>query len=195
MTCFILIIVYGSIFVMLFCLMRDIHSKHLYFKEHLQIEKEKLIRLKEKIFQFEKDVRNISHFGKNCLKYWHSFNEINFQSIYSFMEFNNKPIKKSYDETLYPLQRLVILLSYGNIYLMMTIYIKPFRLMFFSALLYVLTVCIYAEVFIFDKPNVYYTFTIAFSAFLFSILLLFQILIDLLRIVYYQSLIKTLRSN
>ena len=195
MTCFILIIVYGSIFVMLFCLMRDIHSKHLYFKEHLQIEKEKLIHLKEKIFQFEKDVRNISHFGKNCLKYWHSFNEINFQSIYSSMEFKNKPIKKLYDETLYPLQRLIILLSHENIYVMMIIYIKPFRLMFFSALLYVLTVCIYAEIFISDKPNVYYTLTIALCTFVFSILLVFRILIDLLRIVYHQSVTKTLRSK
>jgi len=67
--------------------------------------------------------------------------------------------------------------------------------MFFSALLYVLTVCIYAEIFISDKPNVYYTLTIALCTFVFSILLVFRILIDLLRIVYHQSVTKTLRSK
>jgi len=181
---------------MLFCSMKDIHSKHQYFHENLQIEKEKLIVLRKDISQFETDVANGFYtFGRDCYKCWLSLDKLNFQSIYSSMEFKNKPIKKLYDETLYPLQRLIILLSHENIYVMMIIYIKPFRLMFFSALLYVLTVCIYAEIFISDKPNVYYTLTIALCTFVFSILLVFRILIDLLRIVYHQSVTKTLRSK
>jgi len=80
--------------------MKDIHSKHQYFHENLQIEKEKLIVLRKDISQFETDVANGFYtFGRDCYKCWLSLDKLNFQSIYSSMEFKNKPIKKLYDET------------------------------------------------------------------------------------------------
>ncbi len=111
---------------------QNIYSKHGYFDENLKIEREKLNRIKENIFQLKEEVgNNLLKFDPNCHKCWYSLCQLNYNSIYAFISSNNKPIKRSYDETLSPLQKLLMGLSYVNIHLMTIIYIKPFRLVFF----------------------------------------------------------------
>lgn len=56
---------------------------------------------------------NIIHMS--CFNCWHSLLQLNYNSIFSYMISMNQPIKRSYYETLYPLQRLLIILVHGNI--------------------------------------------------------------------------------
>lgn len=176
--------------------MRNVHSQHEYFQENLKIEREKLNEMKQNIFGIKEAARtNLFETGQDCYKCWSSLLRLDYDSIYSYIELNNKPVKKSYDDTLSPLQRLLIGIYFLNTCSMSTIYIQPFRLFFFTTFLAIVNICIYAEVFIDDRPNVYYTLTIGICIFLFSIYLLFKIVVQLLMIIHYQSMKKILRSK
>lgn len=180
---------------MFFSMARNIYCKHGYFDENLKIEREKLNRIKENIFQLKEEVGNNLFKDRNCHKCWYSLWQLNYNSIYAYISSNNKPIKRSYDETLSPLQKLLMGLSYVNIHLMTIIYIKPCRLFFLSIFLAIVHLCIYSELFIDNTPSIFYTLTIGICIILFSIFLLFKIMIDLLMIVHYQSMKKILLSK
>ena len=189
--CLVLILVYFSIFLVLFSLMRNLYSEREYFHENLKIEKKKINRMKEEIFELKEAAQNnLFKTGIDCYDCWHSLLELDYDSIYSYMALTNQSVKKSYEERLSPLQKLLIGLSFGNIYLMMSIYIKPVRLFIFSVLLCLINLCIYGEIFLGDQPNVYYPLSIGISMFFFSIFFLLKILLDLLMIIHYQSIKK-----
>ena len=177
-----------SIFVMLFSSMKNLHSQHEYFHENLKMEREKLNEMKEKIFELKEAAReNLFKSGSDCYQCWNSLLQLDYDSIYSSMELINQPIQRSYYQTLNPLQKLLIGLSFGNIYLMTSIYIKPVRLFLVSVFLCLIHLCIYGELFLGDTPSVYYTLTIGIWIFFFSIFLFFRIVMDLLMIVHYQN--------
>jgi len=181
---------------MFFSMAQNIYSKHGYFDENLKIEREKLNRTKENIFQLKEEVgNNFLKSDRNCHKCWYSLSQLNYNSIYAYISSNNKPIKRSYDETLSPLQKLLMGLSYVNIHLLTIIYIKPFRLVFLSTFLAIVHLCIYSELFVDNTSSIFYTLTIGICITLFSIFLLFKIMIDLLMIVHYQSMKKILLSK
>lgn len=194
--CLLLIIVYCSIFVMLFSQMRSIHSQHEYFQKNFKIEREKLNEMKENLFEFEAIAENnLFKTDRDCYECWYSLYKLDYKSIFSYMKMNNEPIKRSYHQTLYPLQRLLIILAYGNTHLMLSIYIEPFRLLFISVLLFLINLCVYAELFIVNTPNVYYTLVIGICIFLFSFFLLSKIVMDLLSIVNYQKMEEILQKK
>jgi hypothetical protein len=78
---------------------------------------------------------------------------------------------------------------------MTIIYIKPFRLVFLSTFLAIVNLCICSELFVDNTSSIFYTLTIGICITLFSIFLLFKIMIDLLMIVHYQSMKEILLSK
>ncbi len=180
---------------MLFSMMKNVHSKHEYFDEHLKKERDHLNTMKQKLFELENEARNNLHTGDLvCHQCWYSIYKLDYNSISTYVLENNRHIKKSYDDTLSPLQNLLIIIYYVNTYSMSMILETPFRLFFVSTLLAVINICIQGELFIANAPNVYYTLTIGISIFLFSIFLLLKITITLLTIVHYR-IMKNILTN
>jgi len=180
---------------MLFSIILNVHSKHEYFVEHLKKERDQLNTIKQQLFQLKENAStNLYKNGPDCHKCWYSIYKLNYYSIFSYISANNKPIKKSYDDTLHPLQHLLIAIYYVNLYSMGLIFKTPFRLFLLSTLFAIINVCIYGEIFIADAPNVYYTVIIGICIFLFSIFLLLKMIITLLTIVHYQ-IMKNILSN
>mgnify|MGYP001122146697 CR=1 FL=1 len=193
--CFILIAIYCWTFVTLFCLMRDIYSQHEYFQENLKIERTKLNQLKEAVFRLRDDAKRNLFNSQNCYECWFSLLQLDYNSIYSSMASQKQPIKTSFYEILSPLQKILIGLSLGNIHLIAMIYIKPNRLFAFSILLSVIHIFICMQLFLTDIPNVCYTLVIGIFLCLFSMVLLFRIIIDLLKITHYQNIKEVLLSK
>jgi hypothetical protein len=181
---------------MLFSMIRDVHSKHEYFSEHLKKERDELNTKKQIFLELKEDARiNLNKNDLDCHKCWYSIYELDYNSISSYLSKYHRPIKNSYDDTLFPLQHLLIIIYYINTFSMTTIFETPFRLFFFSTLFTIINFCIQGELFIADAPNVYYTVTIAICIFLFSIYLLLEIMIVLLAIVHYRIMKNILTSQ
>lgn len=180
---------------MLFPMMINVHSKHQYFDENLKIEREKLNTFKQKLVQFKEDAqKNIDTNNIVCWKCSYSISKLNYNYIISTVLENNKHIKKFYDDTLFPLQYLLILICYISMISMMVIFKKPIRLLLLSNFFAIINLCIHAELFIADALNVYYTIIIGICTFLFSIYVLLKILIILLTIVHYR-IMKDILTN
>ena len=97
---------------------------------------------------------------------------------------NNRHIKKSYDDVLFPLQFLIIFISYLNIISTMITFKKPIGMFLVSNLFAIISLCIQGERFIADQPNVHYTLFTGVGIFLVSI----YVLLKILTIVHYQSM-------
>ena len=176
-------------------MMKNVHSKHEYFDEHLKKERDQLNTIKQSLLQLKEDARNNLDINNSvCRQCWHSIYKLDYNSISAYVSENNRHIKKSYDDTLSSLQNLLIIIYYVNTYSMSMILETPFRLFFASTLLAVINLCIQGELFIANAPNVYYTLTIGICIFLFSIFLLLKITITLLTIIHYR-IIKGILTN
>lgn len=193
---FILIIFYCGIFLNVYPMMIDIHSKHEYFREQLQIETEQMNRLKN-------DLLHLKHYYRDdvnkddiiCQKCILPVFDIDSDYIINHLLKNNLPIKKLYNDTLLPLQHLLILICLLNKIYMTMIFEKPIKLFLISSLFGIICLFIHGEFFIEDKPNVYYTLIAAIGVFLFSVFLLIKILLTLLNIIYYHTMKNILRSE
>jgi len=103
--------------------MRNLYFEREYFHENLKIEKEKINRMKDEIFQLKQTSQNnLFKTGIDCYDCWHSLLKLDYDSVYLYVASVNQCVKKSYEDRLYPLQKLLIGLSFGNIYLMMQIF-------------------------------------------------------------------------
>jgi len=174
----------------------NIHCKHEYFDEHLKKERDQLNTLKQKLLEVKEDARiNLKKDDPDCPQCWYYIYRLNYNSMSSYISKHNQPIKKSYDNTLFPLQDLLIVIYYLNTFSMTMVFKTPFRLFFLSSLFAIINLCIQAELFIADAPNVYYTLTIGICIFLFSIFLLLKIMITLLTIVHYRIMKNILTSE
>lgn len=192
----IFIVIYYGIFSMLFSMIQDVRSKHEYFNEHLKKERDQLNTIKQKLFELKEDARiNLNKYHPGCHKCWYSIYKLDYNYVSSYILENNQPIKKSYDDTLFPLQYLLIVIYYINTFSMAMIFETSFQLFFFSTLFAIINVCIQGELFIADAPNVYYTVTIAICIFIFTIYLLLKIMIMLLTVVHYQIVKNILASQ
>jgi len=194
--CFILIIIYYQIFLICYPMMIDIHSKHEYFNEQLQIERENLSKFKEELIKTEHYYRyNVSNDNITCLACWSPIWELDFDYIINHVLENNRHIKQLYDDTISPLQRLLTLICCFNTMCVVIIFKKNHTSYFFTSSLFT-TICvfIYGEFFIRDKPNVYYTLITGVGIFLFSCFLLIKILLTLLNVLHYQRM-KDILTN
>ena len=168
-------------------MMKNVHSKHEYFNEHLKIERNELNTLKQKLIQLKEDAgKNIDTNDIVCHKCWYSIYRLDFDYILSHVLENNKHIKKSYNDTLTPLQYLLILICFINTISITVILKEPMRLFILSNLFVIINLGIQGEFFISDIPNVYYTLIIGIFIFLFSMFLLLKLMITLLMIVHYR---------
>jgi hypothetical protein len=176
--------------------MKNVHSKHQYFDEHLKIEKDKLNTFKQNVIQLKKDAGdNLDTNDIVCHKCWDAIYDLDFNYILSDVLENNKHIKKSYDDTLSPLQYLLIAICFINTILITMIFREPVRLFLLSNLFVIINLCIHAEFFISDTPNVYYTLILGICIFLFSIFVLLKILSTLLTIFYYLIMKNILKND
>jgi hypothetical protein len=176
-------------------MIRNVHSKHEYFDEHLKKERDQLDTLKQKLLELKEDARmNLNRNDPDCHKCWYSISKLNYNYMSSYISKYNQPIKISYDDTLLPLQYLLIDIYYLNTISMTKVFKTPFRLFFLSTLFAIMNLCIHGEFFIADAPNVYYTLTIGICIFLFSIFLLLKIMITLLTIVHCR-IMKNILTN
>jgi hypothetical protein len=177
-------------------MMKNVHSKHQYFDENLKTEREKINTLKEKLIQLKEDARNnINTNDIVCYKCWYSFYELNYNYLIFHVLENNKHIKKSYDDTLFPLQYLFILISYLNMISITIIFKRPIRLFLLSNVFASISLCIHGELFIADVPNVYYTLIVGICIFLFSIYVLLKSLIAILTVIHYRGIKNILKNE
>jgi len=175
--------------------MVDVHSKHEYFNEQLQIEEEKLNRYKKELIKTKNYYRyNVNNNNITCKKCSSLIQKLDFDYIINHFLVNSRQIKQLYDDTLYPLQCLLILICCFNTTCIVIIFKEPTKLFLTSNLYTIICLCIYAEVFIKDKPNAYYTLITAVVIFLFSCFLLIKIFLTLLNILHYQR-IKDILTN
>ncbi len=133
--------------------------------------------------------------NKACQKCWLCNSSYDYDQIINLVLENNRHIKKSYDDTLFPLQALLIFICSFNTICITMIFKEPITLFLTSILFTSIWVCINGEVLIQDKPNVYYALVISLGIFLFSLFLLIKILITLLKIVEYQRMKDILTSE
>ncbi|CAF0991224.1 unnamed protein product [Adineta steineri] len=193
---FILIIFYCGIFLNVYFMMIDIHSKHEYFREQLQIETEQMNRLKNDFLRLKHYYRDdVNKDDITCQKCILPVFDIDSDYIINHLLKNNLPIKKLYNDTLLPLQHLLIFICLLNTICMTMIFEKPIKLFLISRIFRIICSFICGEFFIEDKPNVYYTLIAAIGVFLFSVFLLIKIFLTLLNIIYYHTMKNILRSE
>ncbi len=177
-------------------MMINIHSKHEYFSVQLQIEREQLDKFKNELIEQKSCYsNNIRKDDMTCQKCWWPVLDLNFNHIINHVLKNNKHIKRSYDDTLFPLQRLLIPICLFNTLCITIIFKEPIKLFLTSNLVTIICLCIYRELFIEDKPNVYYTLITGVGILLFSVFLLIKILLTLLNIIYYHILKNILTTE
>jgi hypothetical protein len=179
-----------------FFLVKDVHSKHEYFDQYLEIERAESNALNNKLFELKEEARtHLDIYDPICHQCWCSIYDLNYDYLSVYVLKNNKQIKQSYDDTLYPLQHFLFVIYYMNTISMSIIFETPFRLFCSSTLLMVVCLCIQAELFIADAPSVYYTLIIGICVFLFSIFLLLKIIITLSTVILYRIMTDILTNE
>ena len=173
-------------------MMIDIHSKSEYFHEQLQIEREEINRYQQELRELRDNTGNNNIACKKC---WSSLNYFDFDHIINHVLENNRRVKKSYNDTLDPLQHLLINICLLNTICIVIIFKKPSKLFYTSNLFTIICLFIHGEILIEDKPNVYYTLIVGVGIFLFSLFLLIKILITLLNILHYQRMKEILTDE
>jgi hypothetical protein len=177
---------------MIYAMMVDIHSKSEYFHEQLQTERQKMNRYQQ---EFRELRDNISNKDIACQKCWSSLSYLDFDHIINHVLENHRPVKKAYNDTLDPLQQLLIFICLFNTICLVNIFKRPSTLFYTSHLFTIICLFIQGEIFIKDKPNVYYTLIMGVGIFLFSLFVLIKILITLLNILHYQRMKEILTSD
>lgn len=176
--------------------MKHVYSKHDYFVEYLKKETDQSNTIKTKLFELKEEARNnLGTANITCHQCWFSIASLNYNRMSSYILKNNKQIKKSYDDTLYPLHYLLTLVYYLNTISMTTILKIPLRLFFLSTLFAIGNLCIEAEFLIADAPNVHYALVIGICIFLLTIYLFFKMVITLLTVIHYQIMKNILTSE
>lgn len=172
-----------------FSMAKNIHSKHEYFNDHLKKERDELNKIKETLFELKENaINNLNTNDSVCSQCWYSIYKINYNYVWSYILKYKRSIKHSYNNTVYPMQHFLMEIFVINTISMSMIFETPFQLFFVSSLLTIISLCIQAELFIADVPNVYYTLFIGICICLFSIILLLKMIITLLTVFYYQMM-------
>lgn len=137
---------------------------------------------------------NLNTYDPTCHQCWHSISALDDNCISSYISQKDRPTKKSYDDIVFPLQNLLLLMYHVNLFSMVSIFKNPFLLFYLSTFLSIMNVWIQSELFIADAPNVYCTLAVGGCIFLFSIFLLLKMMVTLLTIIHYR-IMKTIFTN
>jgi hypothetical protein len=104
-------------------MMENIHPKHEHFKQQLKIEREELNKLKDESVGLRYYYgHNVSKHDMTCQKCWFPILDLNLSYIITHVLENNKHIKKSYNNTLLPLQCLSIAICFLNTICIMMVF-------------------------------------------------------------------------
>ncbi|CAF1355741.1 unnamed protein product [Adineta steineri] len=191
-----LVLIYYSIFSICIPMMKDIHSKHNYFNENFKQENEKLKILEQKVYKLKQIAKdNLNIYNPVCQQCWSLICDLDFDYITLHLLENNKPIKKYYNDTLFPLQYIFMIICVVNTISIIWIFKKPFQLFVLSNIFLIISLSIHGEFFISNTPNIYYTLINGILLFLFSMFLLLKILMILLFIVHYRMIQNILNNE
>lgn len=137
---------------------------------------------------------NLNTYDPTCHQCWHSIYALDDNCISSYISRKDRPIKRSYDDIVLPLQNLLLLMYHVNLFSMVSIFKEPFLLFCLSTFLSVMNVFIQSELFTAVAPNVYCTIAVSGCIFLFSIFLLLKMMVTLLTIIHY-GIMKTIFTS
>jgi len=175
-------------------MINEISSKDEYLRQQWLFEQERIVDQKKNFHQFLNDLKSTSdQRTKSCKKCFDLIIKFYSKQIFGMYE-KNEHIKEEYNQTVLPLQYLSACLCLMNNSLILIIFKKSLKFFFLSNILLILCLCIYAEFFLPDQPNVSYTLFIGWSIIVFTIYLLMKVFSTLLIIEHYQSM-DHLRNN
>ena len=167
-------------------MMNEVYLKNNYFRQKLEIERNEIHQYKEELNQMFSSRGEISGTTTNsCQHCFRLFEQIDRKRLCRFIE-RRQPIKAEYNETLEPLQHLLVLICLLNNMSIIVVYEKAFKLFFLSTIFNFICQFINAEVFIEDRPSVYYTLVNASLIISFTSYFLFKIVNTLVTIRHYQ---------
>lgn len=168
-------------------MVHQISTKVEYFQRQLLAERIDILRRKDEFREFLNDFKSHLHKqNKSCQQCQTLLYQLNPEHILRFIA-KNQPIKNEYDETLWPLHCLLVLLCLTNNFLLLFVFEKDLKLYILSNILLIISVGISTEVFIEERPNVYYTLVIVVIIIFFTISLLFQAFNTLLIVRHHQK--------
>ena len=167
--------------------MHQISTKAEYFDQQLLAERIEILQRKNEFNEFFDDFKSNWHKqNKSCQQCQTLFYQLNPKHILRLID-KNQPIKNEHDDILWSLHYLLVLLCLTNNFLVLFVFGKALEFYIFSNILLIISVGIYAEFFIEERPNVYYILVIAGLINLFTISLLFQAFNNLLAVRHYQK--------
>lgn len=175
-------------------MINEISSKDEGLRQQWLFKQEKILDQKRNLYKVLIDFKSTSdQRTKSCGKCFDLISKFYSKQLFGIYE-KNQHIKEEYNQALLPLQYLSAFLCLMNNFLILIIFEKSLKFYFLSNVLLILCLCIYAEFFLPDQPNVFYTLFISWSIVLFTIYLLMKVFYMLLIIEHYQSM-DHLRNN
>ncbi|CAF3356415.1 unnamed protein product [Rotaria socialis] len=189
----ILLIIYLKLLIEAWKMLNEISSKDEYLHQQWLFEQEKIVNQKKNLQEFLNNLKSSSNEStKPCKKCFDSISKFYSKAIVNIYE-KNQNIKEEYNRIVLPLQYLSSLLCLINNFLIQIIFKKCWKFSFLSNILLILCLCIYAELFLPNEPNISYTLFIAWSIVIFTIYLLTKVFSTLLIIEHYQ--LMNLQNN
>ena len=170
-----MLIAYSNLICLSYPMINEIYSKDGYFRRELQLEQNNIQHEKKEFQQMLDDLRRQRNPNDlSCRRCFFLSAHIDLRQIYRILD-NHQHVKQEYDECLFPLQSMFVLLCLLNNALIIVIFDQASRLFLLSNAFLLLLFGIYAELFIQDRPSVFYTLVIAVLILLFTMYLLFQV--------------------
>ena len=175
-------------------MIKTIYSKDEYFHRELKIEKENIFQQKKQLEQLLDNWKSQRYSTDVSCRRCSSFvTQIDRQQIFRILD-NQQHMKEEYNQTLFPLQFILIVLCLLNNIFIILIFENALQLFLLSNLFLTLSFGIYAEFFIQERPNVYFTLLIALFILLFTIFFLFQVIKTSIIIQHYQTARKIMTN-
>ena len=172
-------------------MINEIYSKGEYFRRELQIEQDDIRHQKKEFAElFGDSERQGNPNDLSCRRCFSLISQIHIREIFRILD-NQEYVKHEYNQSLLPLQSILIVLCLLNNLSIQFIFKQALKLFLLSNLFLLLCFGIYAELFIEDQPSVFYTLIIAVFILLFTISLLFHVAKTFVIIRHYQRMKKT----
>ena len=167
-------------------MLNEVSSKNEYVRQQWLFEHEKIVNQKRNLHEFLNNLKPpLNQSIKPCKKCFDSISRFYFEEILNIYE-KNRHVKDEYDQIVLPLQYLSSFLCLINNFLILIIFKKYYKFYFISNILLILCLCIHAEFFLRNQPNISYTLFTAWSVVIFTIYLLIKVFSTLFIIEHYQ---------
>ena len=166
-------------------MLNEVSSKDEYLRQKWFLEKDRIANQKKNFLTFLEDFKSstiqISTPCKNCIGSISRFYSKEIVNIYE----KSQHVKEEYNDVVLPLQYLSSFLCLVNNFVILLIFKNSYRFYFASNILLIFCLCIYAEFFVPNQPDVSYSLFIAWSIGIFTIYLLMKVFSTLLILEHY----------